>query len=93
MASRGELSARRALLRTRARAGDARAALALARSLEKDPPRDHGAARRVYELAARGGAADAMNALGEMLRDGRGGRRDLAEAARWFERFAATRTR
>ncbi len=86
--SRGQLNARRALLRTRARKGDARAAIALARSLERDPPRDHVAARRAYDVAARAGVAEAMNALGEMLRDGRGGRRDLAEAARWFDAAA-----
>ena len=84
MTSRADLMARRAALRTRLRGGDARAALALARSLERDPPRDHGAARRACGLAAEAGLAEAMALLGEMLRDGRGGARDLEGAARWF---------
>lgn len=88
MASRGDVLARRALLRTRVRRGDARAALALARSLERDAPRDHGAARRAYEAAAEAGLADAQLELAEMLRDGRGGRRDLREALRWLEAAA-----
>jgi TPR repeat protein len=86
--TRAELLASRAVLRTRVRRGDARAALALARSLDRTPPRDHAAARRAYEVAAAASIADAMNALGEMLQDGRGGRRDAAAAARWFEAAA-----
>ncbi len=84
MTSRADLLARRAALRTRARGGDARAALALARSLDRDPPRDHVAARRACGLAAEAGLAEATSLLGEMLRDGRGGPRDLEGAARWL---------
>jgi uncharacterized protein len=86
--TRGELHAQRARLRQRARAGDARAALQLGRSLERDAPRDHAAARRAYQRAAEGGLADAQHALGELLRDGRGGPKDLRGAARAFEAAA-----
>jgi uncharacterized protein len=86
--SRGQLLARRALLRTRVRGGDARAALALARSLDREPPRNHAAARRAYGVAAEAGLADGQAALGEMLRDGRGGERDLAGAVRWLAEAA-----
>jgi hypothetical protein len=85
---RADTLARRALLRTRVRAGDARAAFLLAGSLEEEPPRDRGRARQLYEVAAEGGVAEAMNALGELLRDGEGGRRDARGAARWFEAAA-----
>ncbi|HTN50809.1 MAG TPA: SEL1-like repeat protein, partial [Anaeromyxobacter sp.] len=85
MSARADLLARRAVLRARARRGEARAALALARSLERDPPRDHAAARRALQLAAEAGLAEAMATLGEMLRDGRGGARDLAGAVHWLQ--------
>jgi uncharacterized protein len=76
------------MLRNRIRKGDARAALALGRSLDGVPPRDHAAARRALAVAAEAGNADAQALLGELLRDGRGGRRDLAGAAKLFEAAA-----
>ena len=82
--SRGQVLARRALLRNRVRTGDAPAALALARSLDGETPRNHAAARRAYRVAAEAGLGEAQAALGAILRDGRGGERDLAAAARWF---------
>jgi TPR repeat protein len=86
---RAERLARRAVLRERVRKGDARAALLLGRSLERDPPRDHAAARRAYALAAEAGLAEAQAALGEMLRDGRAGKRELPAAVALFRAAAA----
>ena len=46
------------------------------------------AARRYAETAAIAGHADAAALTGIMARDGRGGERSLATAARWFQRAA-----
>lgn len=45
-------------------------------------------ARRYAETAAAAGNADAAALSGLMARDGRGGERDIAAAARWFRRGA-----
>jgi TPR repeat protein/class 3 adenylate cyclase len=45
-------------------------------------------ALRPYREAAEGGSAEAQTRLGQMLRDGEGGARNLAEAASWFQKAA-----
>jgi hypothetical protein len=90
---RGDAAEAARLLEPLAAAGDARAALWLARLLEvgRGVPVDLLRAEQLYRRAAVAGERDALYNLGVLLEGARAGRRDVPEAVRWYRRAADQR--
>lgn len=90
---RGDTAEAARLLEPLAAAGDARAALWLARLLEvgRGVPIDLPRAEALYRHAAAAGERDALYNLGALYASARSGRRDVPEAVRWYRRAADQR--
>lgn len=91
--ARGDAAEAAQRLEPLAAAGDARAALWLARLFEvgRGVPIDLARAEALYRQAAAAGERDALYNLGTLYQGTRTGRRDVPEAVRWFRRAADQR--